>query len=470
MAEWWRSVVRWLGMGPAGQPAPEPAGQAISDADRADLALAHAHVRAIRHVFPPVVPLRSMSFLGGDPLGPDDLDVPMVIGTKGLIEALTFVAQIDLNTLPDGPARRLLPKDGYLYFFAPMSDTLGPEAYRSVCRYVPGRVTSSWGPQPRLAAGPIMDPLDKNPWLGWVANLERSAPRTYYRVEIELGWLAPAGEVEPGDSDAENGFPWEVVEQRRRDALTAFHGPPVENSSLLRPPPGGAGEELWIPFAGFPTNVRAAQVLGGFVKTWLKEEEAAIDRKLAELPEEARADLEATKKALKVFGMVHSGALMHIGDPPEAWARPLTETRREQVLEMLRAMRSDAFPASVADRYFRSEGMPQALDRWLSQAAVLSAEVALADAKGASTIPPEVVEALRHRHDVRGHQLFGAGVVVQEAADRMAEEGHVLLLQLVPDAVTGWDHGELGALQYWIRPEDLRAGRFEATELTVEAY
>lgn len=469
MAEWWRRVMGWLGGG-SEEAVAASAVPSAPERDRADLALARGHTLAIRHVFPPVLPARSMSFLGGDPLGPDDLDVPMVVGRDGLIEALTFVAQLDLSRLPDGPARHLLPSDGYLYFFAPMSGNLGPDALRHVCRYVPGRATTAWGPQPRLASAPIMDAAGRTPWLGWHPDRDRAAPRSYHRVEIELGWLAPAGEVEPGDADADTGFPWEVAEQRRRDALIRFHGPPIEPSARLRPPLGAVGEEPWIPFPEFPENVRAAQILGGFVRTWLQEEERAAEGRLGELSAEdpARPALEATREALRAFGRVHAEGLRHAGDPPEAWARPLPAQRRQDVLSMLKAMRSEAFPAPVTDRA-RRPPLPWRIDQWIAQAAVHSAEEALTDATGAAALPPEVVEALRARHDVRGHQLLGAGVVVQEAGDEMATE-HVLLLQLVPDRVVGWDHGELGALQYWIRPADLRARRFEATLLTMEAY
>jgi uncharacterized protein YwqG len=59
--------------------------------------------------------------------------------------------------------------------------------------------------------------------------------------------------------------------------------------------------------------------------------------------------------------------------------------------------------------------------------------------------------------------------VIQTAADEMARE-HVLLLQLSPDEALGWDLGDNGALQYWIRPADLAARRFEQSVLTFESH
>jgi uncharacterized protein YwqG len=65
--------------------------------------------------------------------------------------------------------------------------------------------------------------------------------------------------------------------------------------------------------------------------------------------------------------------------------------------------------------------------------------------------------------------MLGRGRVIQTAADEMARE-HVLLLQLSPDEALGWDLGDNGALQYWIRPADLAARRFEQSVLTFESH
>ena len=99
----------------------------------------------------------------------------------------------------------------------------------------------------------------------------------------------------------------------------------------------------------------------------------------------------------------------------------------------------------------------------------------------AHQIPPHIVEAVRYRHSVlrdpgfsdrreyAQHQMFGRGRVIQVAADDMAHE-HILLLQLSPDDAIGWNLGDAGALQYWIRPADLAAQRFENTVLTFESH
>ncbi len=78
--------------------------------------------------------------------------------------------------------------------------------------------------------------------MNWRDDPKRFHPRGYPRTEVELGWIGD-GEVhgQPGD-----------------DGLLAPHGRPAH--------------EAWTPFEGFPSNRRAAEVLVGYVKTWLKEE------------------------------------------------------------------------------------------------------------------------------------------------------------------------------------------------------
>jgi uncharacterized protein YwqG len=73
------------------------------------------------------------------------------------------------------------------------------------------------------------------------------------------------------------------------------------------------------------------------------------------------------------------------------------------------------------------------------------------------------------RGEYAQHQMLGRGRLIQTAADEMADE-HILLLQLSPDEALGWHMGDYGALQYWIRPADLAAQRFDNTVLTFESH
>jgi hypothetical protein len=220
-----------------------------------------------------------MSFLGGTPLAPNDLDWPMIHNREGLLEPLTFMGQIYLGALPDGPARRLLPEQGYVYFFAPMSGNFDRSADHFVVRYVAAKAGKDWGASHNPGTLEPIDGVDnaryQNAWLNWHDNPERLYPRSYPRVEIELGWIDDGGEVRDDDPDAADGFPWEVARQRRRAQLVGFHGAPVPYDPVLSAS-GKPADRLWIPFDGFPANGRAAELLMGFVRTHVKEETRAI--------------------------------------------------------------------------------------------------------------------------------------------------------------------------------------------------
>ena len=119
----------------------------ISDDGRTVIERGQQARLAIKHVFPPRLPQRGMSYFGKLPIVPDDFDWPTLHNRQGLLERLNFMAQIDCSDLPRGPGRDLLPDKGYLYFFAPLSGTFGPDAMKFVTRYEP-RISSRRCPAP----------------------------------------------------------------------------------------------------------------------------------------------------------------------------------------------------------------------------------------------------------------------------------------------------------------------------------
>lgn len=64
------------------------------------------------------------------------------------------------------------------------------------------------------------------------------------------------------------------------------------------------------------------------------------------------------------------------------------------------------------------------------------------------------------------HQMFGYGTNVQNAAEQNIDK--ILLLQLYSDGAMSWMFGDVGAVQYWISREDLRARRFDRVVVTLE--
>ena len=436
----------------------------ITDHGREVIERARQARLAIKHRFPPRLPQRSMSYVGGLPIVPDDFDWPTLHNHKGLLERLNFMAQIDCADLPPGPERKLFPDHGYLYFFAPMSLTFGPDAMHFVVRYVPGRATQKWAPLDMPATGTIepADPMDVI-WRG---------RRTHYdRVEIEFGWIE-----EPRDSEvaarADEGHPFEVADKIRLERLNAFYGPPVAPDPLLSASQAPK-DRLWIPYEGFPVNWSSARILRKFIEAYHREETQDVADRLkalgdvgADHPEAQR--LRTLQRELSAFGTKMSNTFFPtINARLKEFDAPPAEVK-EQILEFLEQLRVNGMPSSK-ERPYHHLRLPRVLNDWLAIAAIHGAEGGLTDPNGAALVADDVVAALAQRHDAREHHMLGEGKLVQVAADEMKDR-YLLLLQLGRDPALNWTIGEMGPLQYWITPEDLAAKRFANTVLTIEAY
>lgn len=419
---------------------------------------------AIKHVFPPRVPQRSMSYFGGLPIVPEDFDWPTLHNRQGLLERLTFVAQVDCSDLPPGPSRELFPARGYVYFFAPMSGTFGPDAMHFVTRYEPRQATQKWEPLDMPFTGQIehADPMDTI-WRG---------KRTHYnRIEIEFGWIE-----EPTDDEvaarADEGHAFEVANKIRAERIDAFYGSRLSPDTALSAH-HAPKDTLWMPYVGFPINWSSARILRKFVEAYHREEAEDVAKRLAALGTVADDDPEVQRlrslqrelsalslKISNVFFPTINAGLKEFDAPPAEV--------KGQILAFLEDLRAHGMPSSKERRHIHLR-LPLVINQWIAIAAIQGAEGGLADPHGAPLIGPDVVAALSHRHAPRKHAMLGEGEIVQVAADEMKDR-YLLLLQLGPDVALDWTVGEMGPLQYWITPEDLAAKRFENTVLTIEAY
>ena len=419
---------------------------------------------AIKHVFPPRLPQRSMSYFGGLPIVPDDFDWPTVHNRQGLLERLTFMAQVDCADLPVGPARDIFPENGYLYFFAPMADSFGPDAAHFVVRYEPRQVTQSWEPLDM----PFTSKLEPNDAMDAVWRGQRTH---YDRVEIEFGWIE-----EPTDSDVAargaEGHPFKVADKIRAERLEAFFGPPVPSSPMLSVYQAPK-DALWMPYPGFPINWKTARILRRFVESYHRDETADVANRLKALGEVAEDHPEARRlrtlqqELSRYQSKISNAFFPTISVRAKDYDAPPDEVKM-QILSFLDDLRINGMPSSKERKYVHLR-LPLVLNQWLATAATHGAEGALTDPDGAALVPADVVAALADRHTARKHQMLGEGEVVQVAADDMKDR-YILLMQLAPDTALDWTVGEMGPLQYWITPEDLAAKRFENSVLTIEAY
>lgn len=435
---------------------------------------------AIRHVFPPRHPPRTLNGLGGLPVAPEGFDYPTMQGTP---VGLGFMAQIDLATIPQGWSRAALPAQGHLYFFAPLMTCFDAEFYRNCVRFVPATADASWAPRsvtPPAVLAPFEDAAYTHPWLKWHPRPEEAYPRISPRVEIELGWveqeLAGADAAPPDQAGAPQAA-------HVRANLLDFHGPALPQDPLLsgyqRPT-----DRLWLPFEGFPTNRHAAEILLGYVKCHVAGKILLLRKELdGALPPANPADEKRVHELAQceTFAFFLSKQPLAVPTGDAQRAAPLTDEERQQILRVLETVRLGKLPLVIEQKGWPPDDPVRKLNGWIAEAAELSAETALRDPAAAAQIPARYVDALRYWHtplkqhlfEPNGyymqHQMFGRGRCVQDAYERWGET-HVMLMQFSPDQALGWRLGDNGVLQYWMTPIDLAAGRFERAILTFEGH
>jgi uncharacterized protein YwqG len=90
--------------------------------------------------------------------------------------------------------------------------------------------------------------------------------------------------------------------------------------------------------------------------------------------------------------------------------------------------------------------------------------------------PEYLLPLIRSRHHpyVNGafklrHQLFGAPRSIQNAVDEYGGT-HVLLAQFDYDPGCLWYWGDVGALQFWITPQDLTELQFDRVIMTADCH
>lgn len=115
----------------------------------------------------------------------------------------------------------------------------------------------------------------------------------------------------------------------------------------------------------------------------------------------------------------------------------------------------------------RAIGRPlPALDRGSERDAIDRHSAAWLESRDAKGAPIPGRRELHFMH----HQMLGVATNVQGTAEGAREAGHVLLLQL--DSDWGVDRYfmfcDMGMAQFWIKPEDLAAGRFDRAWGTTE--
>ena len=424
---------------PAGPPVGPPAGLVpptppARDHSRAVRASREQAVLLRRH-FPPRA--GSLSHWGGVPIVPRGFTWPFVVLPDGTDRALSFVLQVDCATIPADGRLGLMPDRGQLYVFLDLD------------------WGTHWIWSVRFEDGDVEEFVPGRPPVGLPRAYPHRAIWRWPQRDEDWPHLLPAWSFEPvlltGDENAPP--PEDEDEEEERD----FWPGTIDVSRALDGIDGAVvpmeyyenrfddDRVLVRPFATYPHDWQAVRILTGLVQSRLQDR--YHDR--GNMTDEDVASLR--------------GAI-------QTWSERAAE---QEPWTALAPEDSDALWQLVLDHqsmtlFGLSDAVNDSLDATLA-----------GNPDAAGLLPPEALDLARIRHALasagpeRRHttiaerMLCPPSYVQGDAAERIGE--WILLLEMSSDPQIGHHFGE-GVYQFWIRPGDLAARRFDLVELTASAY
>lgn len=412
-------------------------------------AAAATHREALDHVATQAVVLRrsipcragALSFWGGVPTVPPGFQWPHFTPEGSGPRALSFLMQIDCAAIPAEARLGLMPDRGLLYFFLDLdwgahwkwrvlhleadASTLAPAAVPAALPRAYGQ-RWSWGWPMRDEDWPRLLPR-----FGFDPVLLRGSP------------LPPIGEE---DDDERLVWPGSIDVTK---ALEGIDGGVAESRYVRN---GYSDGILQRPYASFPQDWQAVRIALGHLAQQTGRRH--LDR-MAARPETA-AQAESVRAAIEA-GLATWGARVDAADP----VAPLDATDRDAFWNFFVSVQ----PVSL---FALTDAARQSLDATIS-----------ANPMPESVLDEEAMILVRAQHAfaMRGegglhvrlsNRMLSAPTDVQGEAGERAREW-LTLLELSSDASIGHHFGE-GVLQFYIRPEDLAARRFDRVDLHATAY
>ena len=394
----------------------------------------------LRRHFPPRE--GSLSHWGGVPVVPRGFTWPFVVLPDGTDRALTFVLQVDCAAIPADGRLGLMPDRGQLYVFLDLdwgTHWIWSVRYEDgdAAGFVPARVPASL---PRA--------YPQRGYWNWPQR-DEDWPHLLPFWSIEPV-LATAGDVPPpvdekGDRSDEGDFWPGTIDIRGAldgidDAVVPLHyyeNRYDDDATLVRP------------YATYPHDWQAVRIVLGHLRG------RHLDQVLArgDMSEEEAAAFVASLRT----GTAEWTARAAAADPRS----PVSREESEAVWQFL-------LDHQAVTRFALSNAVNDSLDATLAGNR-LTAEL----------LPPEALDYARSRHALATESPSGPrfsdtqrmlcppSYVQGDAEERIGE--WLLLLEMSADHPIGHHFGE-GVYQFWIRPADLAARRFDLVELRASAY
>ena len=410
---------------------------------RIDEAILAARRQAIlfRQIVPPSHDRRQLSFFGGAPIAPPGFQWPEARDASGHSKPISFLMQVDCGAIPAAGRLGLMPDSGALYVFLEAEGN----AFRVLHHSGP---TDGWGElDPPATLGRLHDQRLTWQWPQSDADWPRLWPKWPFDPVLVQGGPLP---IDEDAFEASYAWPGTIELATAIQAIPGAVVPLDHHSAKLR----GDDGRLRRPFDGFPHDWGAIRITTGLIAGRMtRDADGARSRRFKDMSDAEFAALRDAATAER-----------------RAWERRASA-----------AAASDAVPQHERDRFW---GWVQERE-WLTwhvlrDAATLSIEASLARSAGADArVPADAVERIRHRHALaveteRGlhinvpDRMLAAPVDVQGDIDERVRD-QLLLLELSSNEGLAHHFGE-GVFQFWIRPTDLAARRFDRVELSTTAY
>ncbi|RYB94017.1 DUF1963 domain-containing protein [Nocardioides oleivorans] len=408
---------------------PTPAGEEALAASRDQRVL-------LRRDFPPRP--GALSHWGGVPAVPRDFTWPFFLTADGTERAMHHVLQLDCATIPESGRLGLMPDRGLLSVFLDLDWGVH---WRWSVRYVDV-------PHDQLVPAPVPDTLPRaygsRAYWGW--------PRT----DAEWPRLLPSWSIDPvvvtGDPAVEAEEPgfWPGTIPLE-EQITSIDGAVADARWFSNAYDDGV---LVRPWSSYPHDWRAVSILTGHLAR--QAERHHLDNHVRR---GAMTEAEADDFLAGLRAGIDSWSERAASSP--AWA-PLTAAESDELWQLV----LDHQPVAL---FALAEAVNDSLDATLA-----------GNPDATRVLPAAALELVRSRHalgtrldDGRLHladvdRVLSAPSYVQGDAEERLDEW-LLLLEMSADPAIGHHFAE-GVYQFWIRPADLAARRFDLVELTASAY